>query len=307
MRDTPTERKTLFHNPQSSIMLPRLHRRTPSMASIPKKVTERIHSRLKHFQSVLAAQKARDVSEADTVTVIKDVLCDIFGFDKYAELTSEHSIRGTYCDLAIKLDGKVQLLLEVKAIGLELKDSHIKQAVDYAANQGIEWVVLSNGIEWVLFHVLFKKPIDKEEVVRINLCEVSSRNQQDMDRLFLLTKEGLARNALAEYRDRKDATSRFMLAAIILNSDSVLSAIRREVRRVSEIMVDEETVQKVLREQVLKREAIEGVQAETASRRLGRLQAGKRQQSTDAPVRVLHPGTASIADASRPSAAPASD
>lgn len=255
------------------------------MSNVPKKVAERIQSRLKHYQAVLAAQRARDVSEADTVTVIKDVLSDIFGFDKYAELTSEHAIRGTYCDLAIKLDGKLQLLLEVKAIGLDLKDTHAKQAVDYAANQGIEWVVLSNGVEWVLFHVLFKKPIDKEEVVRINLLEANHRDEADMERLFLLTKEGLGRNALAEYRDRKDATSRFMLAAIILESDAVMSAIRREVRRVSEILVDPETVQKVLRDQVLKREAIEGEQAESAVRRFTRTErAGKRKPDEDLPV-----------------------
>src|SRR5215203_3628426 len=31
------------------------------------------------------------------------------------------------------IDGAVQSLIEVKAIGLEVKDQHMKQAVDYAA------------------------------------------------------------------------------------------------------------------------------------------------------------------------------
>jgi predicted type IV restriction endonuclease len=96
------------------------------------------------------------VSEADTVTVVKDLLSDLFGYDKYAEVTSEHAIRGTYCDLAIKLDGKLRLLLEVKSIGLQLNEKHIKQAVDYAANQGLDWVVLTNGIRWMLFQISFK-------------------------------------------------------------------------------------------------------------------------------------------------------
>lgn len=61
---------------------------------------------------------------------------------------SEHAIRGTYCDLAVRIDGKLAFLLEVKAVGLDLKDQHVKQSVDYAANQGCEWVVLTNGIEW---------------------------------------------------------------------------------------------------------------------------------------------------------------
>ena len=72
------------------------------------------------------------------------MLADVFGFDKYSEITSEYVIRSTYVDLAIKLDGKTQMLIEVKAIGLDLKDTYVKQAVDYAANQGIEWVVSTN-------------------------------------------------------------------------------------------------------------------------------------------------------------------
>jgi len=115
--------------------------------AITKRVADRVSSSLKAFQAVLEQQRDRDVSEADTVTIVKDILSDVFGYDKYAELTSEHSIRGTYCDLAIKIDGKLAFLIEVKAIGHELKEGHVKQVVDYAANQGCEWVVLTNGIE----------------------------------------------------------------------------------------------------------------------------------------------------------------
>jgi hypothetical protein len=70
---------------------------------------------------------------------IGDMLADVFGYDKYFEVTSEYAIRGTYCDLAIKLDGKLTTLIEVKAVGIDLKEQHIKQAVDYAANQGVDW------------------------------------------------------------------------------------------------------------------------------------------------------------------------
>lgn len=56
---------------------------------------------LKRYQPIVRKLKERDISEADTVTVIKDMLCDISGYDKYTELTSEQQIRGTFCDLAI--------------------------------------------------------------------------------------------------------------------------------------------------------------------------------------------------------------
>lgn len=236
--------------------------------AVPKRVAERIEKTLKPFQGILEQQRARDVSEADTVTIVKDVLNGVFGFDKYAELTSEHSIRGTFCDLAVKIDGKLAFLIEVKAIGLELKDSHVKQAVDYASNQGCEWVVLTNGIDWRLYHVLFKKPIDKQEIAHFSLLTVRTKNDDDLEKVYLLTREGFTKSSLADYRDRKDATSRFMLAAIILNSDSVQGAIRREIRRTTEIAVDEEAIDRMLRDEVIKRETIEGPEAEAAVRRV---------------------------------------
>jgi predicted type IV restriction endonuclease len=235
---------------------------------VPKRVADRIDRTLKTFQSVLEQQRARDVSEADTVTIVKDLLSDMFGYEKYAELTSEHSIRGTYCDLAVKLEGKLAFLIEVKAIGLDLKESHIKQAIDYASNQGCEWVVLTNAIEWRLYHVLFKKPIDKQEIAHFNLLTARAKNEGDIEKMNLLTREGFTKSSLAEYRDRKDAASRFMLAAIILSSESVQSAIRREIRRTTEIAVEEAVIDKMLRDEVLKRETIEGSEAEAALRRV---------------------------------------
>ncbi len=107
------------------------------MANVPSRIADRITSGIKRFQPILAAAKSRDVGESDTVTIVVDMLSDVFGYDKYSEITSEHAIRGTFCDLATKIDGVLQLLIEVKAIGLELKDQHVKQAVDYASNQAL--------------------------------------------------------------------------------------------------------------------------------------------------------------------------
>ena len=68
---------------------------------IPKRVQDRLVAGLRKYQPIVRRLRERDISEADTVTVIKDMLSDIFGYDKYNELTSEQQIRGTFCDLAI--------------------------------------------------------------------------------------------------------------------------------------------------------------------------------------------------------------
>lgn len=244
------------------------------MASIPKKVIERLIAGIKRYQPILAAAKARDVGETDTVTIVKDMLADVFGYDKYTELTSEHCIRGTYCDLAIKLDTKLSTLIEVKAIGIDLKEAHVKQAIDYAANQGVDWVLLTNGIRWCIYHVFFTKPINQELVVDIDFLAISSKSDADLESVYLWCKEGWQRSALGEFHSQKQALSRFFLGAMII-SDPVVEVIRRELRRVSpDVRIDLDQIRTVLEGEVLKREVMEGEKAEEARRKIAR-SAGK--------------------------------
>jgi hypothetical protein len=249
------------------------------MPSLSSKVADRLIAGIKHFQPILAAAKARDAGEADTVTIIKDMLGDVFGYDKYSDVTSEHAIKGTYCDLAIKFDNTLQTLIEVKAIGLELKDSHVKQAVDYAANQGVTWVVLTNGIIWRIYKVTFEKPIGQELVVDLDF--LSLKPKSDFEDLYLWCKEAWgASSALDEFEARKQALSRFLIGAVIL-SEPVLDVIRRELRRVSQlskasadVRIDTEQIEKVLTDEVIKREVLEGVKADEAARKVAKA-AGK--------------------------------
>lgn len=240
------------------------------MATVPKKVTERLIAGLKQFQPVLAAAKARDVNEADTVTIVKDMLAGVFGYDKYTEVTSEYAIRGNYCDLATKLDGAVATLIEVKAIGLELKDHHVKQAVDYATNQGVDWVLLTNGVAWKVYRIQFTKPIDFELVVELDFSALSHRSTRDLDMLYLWCKEGWVKSALGEYHIQKQALSRYFLGAVVL-TDTVLEVIRRELRRLSpDVRIDIQQIREVLVNEVVKREVLEGDRADHAKKKASR-------------------------------------
>ncbi|MEN1956549.1 type I restriction enzyme HsdR N-terminal domain-containing protein [Luteimonas changyuni] len=241
------------------------------MAQVPKRVTERLVAGIKRYQPILTAARSRDVGESDTLTIVKDMLADVFGYDKYADVTSEYAIRGTYCDLAIKLDGQLETLIEVKAIGLDLKDAHVKQAVDYAANQGVDWVLLTNGIVWRVYHIVFAKPIDQELLIEIDFCALSTRSQDDLERLFLWCKEGWQRSVLGEYRTQRQALSRFYVGAMV-QSDVVVDVIRRELRRLSpDVKIESEQIRDVLINEVLKREVSEGDKALEARKRIAKV------------------------------------
>lgn len=240
------------------------------MAVMTKKVTERLISGLKQFQPILLSAKSRDVNEADTVTIVKDMLAEVFGYDKYTEVTSEYAIRGNYCDLATKLDGSVATLIEVKAIGLELKEQHVKQAVDYAANQGVDWVLLTNGLMWKVFRIQFTKPIGQELVVDLDFSALNHRSQHDLELLFLWCKEGWIKSALGEYHAQRQALSRYFLGAVVL-SDPVIDVMRRELRRLSpDARIEADEIRAVLESEVLKREVLEGERAEQARKKASR-------------------------------------
>jgi len=256
------------------------------MPAIPIKVQDRLSAGVKRFQPVLTSAKSRDVNESDTVTIIVDMLADVFGYDKYSEITSEYVIRGTFVDLAIKLDGKAQMLIEVKAIGLDLKDAYVKQAVDYGANEGIEWIILTNGIAWHVYKVSFGKPLGFDVVLQIDLTRLNPKVYSDLENLYLLTKEGLGKSLLGDYHTQRQALSRFFIGAITL-SDPVLDVIRRELRKISpDVKIDNEQIKAVLVQEIVKREVMEGEKAEEAHRKVARMNKRPiaRKLSKDVPV-----------------------
>jgi len=282
------------------------------MANIPKKAAERIVAGLKRFQPILAAAKARDVGESDTVTIVTDMLAEIFGYDKYSEITSEYAIRGTFCDLAIKLDGVLQTLIEVKAIGLDLKDAHVKQAVDYAANQGVDWVLLTNGITWRVYRLIFAKPIDNELVIEIDFCSLNSRSQTDVDLLYLWCKEGWQRSVLGDFHTQKQALSRFFIGAMML-SQPVLEVIRRELKRVSpDVRIEVDQIRAVLAAEVIKRDVLEGDKADEARKKIAKaagtaLRTAVQRKPTSADSQASPSGSEAISqEAEAPEAGPES-
>ncbi len=225
---------------------------------IAKKTQDRLTSGLKRYQPIVRKLAERDISEADTVTVIKDMLTDIFGYDKYAELTSEQQIRGTFCDLAIRVEGKIHYLAEVKSAGTTLNDNHLRQAVNYGAHQGIEWIILTNAIIWKVYRIKFGQPIDWEEVYCFDMGALSTRSQDDLGKLFMLCRESISSDALEAYHRQAQILNRFVLAELLQN-DAIVGVLRKEVRRLFDGMkVSDEELRILLTNDIIKRDALDG-------------------------------------------------
>ena len=242
------------------------------MVKIAKKFIDRVGVSLKKYQRIALAQQKSDVAEADTVTLVKDILADVFGYDKYEELTSEHQIKATYCDLAIKIGGKLRLLVEVKSAGSSLADNHLRQVIDYGAHQGIHWVILTNAVEWRLTRIYVSNQISHEEVCRFVLPDINVKNEDHLRHMFLFAKEGLATDAMDTCHQQAQLFNRFTVAAIV-RSEPVVAVVRRELRRLfPDLKIAPENLASMMENEVIKREAIEGDKAKEAAARIRKAQ-----------------------------------
>jgi hypothetical protein len=240
--------------------------------SISPKIQTRISSELKKFQNILASAKQRDVSESDTVVILTDMLSSVLGYDKYQHITTEFAIRGTFVDLAVRVDGDIRFLIEAKAIGVDLKDPHVKQAVDYGANNGIEWVILTNGAVWRAYKIHFTQPIDKTLVFEIDLLNQSARSAEVIECLGSLSKEGFSKGSMAELLEQKQITSRYTISSVLL-SEPMLDQLRKEMRRLSPgLKIDNDFLHASLSNEVIKRELVDSDEAKSAKSLVKKLQ-----------------------------------
>jgi hypothetical protein len=240
------------------------------MTTIPSKVKTRLTSGLKKFQSIVNSAKDKDINESDTVVIIMDMLSELFGYDKYSEITSEQAVKRTFCDLAIKIDNKVRFIIEVKAAALDLKDDHIKQAVDYGANYGVEWVILTNCNNWKVFKIIFGKPISHELVYDFVFTQLNVKKETDIELLYYVCRESLGKSLLEDFHIQKQVLSRFFLGQLII-TDPVVDSIRKILKKVvPEVKVSCDELAQVIEQEVIKREVFEGKLAEDAKKRINK-------------------------------------
>jgi hypothetical protein len=268
---------------------------------VSKRFVDRAKPALRRFQKVLESARRRDVNESDTSVIVSDMLTEILGYDKYQEVTTELLVRSTFCDIAIKIGGRLQYLIEVKSIGTELKESHLRQAIEYGSREGIEWVLLTNGHLWQAHRIRFEQPIDHDLVFEIDLLSDEATTSDLLEKLYLVSREAGSVSVIDLYWQSKEATSRYVLAHVVL-SEGVLHAIRRQVRSLfkgTKITTGELAV--LLQSEVLKRELLEGDKAEAAAKTVKRA-LRRRQRATrtpgneDVPASPLPIKTASASD-----------
>lgn len=215
---------------------------------------ERVRSFVRKFNKPLQDLVARDANEGDTRLLITDFLCDALGYDKYADLTTEYAVKGEFADYGVRIDKQLIAFIEVKRVTQKLGLRHLRQAQMYAVNEGVEWIILTNGQVWQVYHLTGGLPVVVDLALEIDLLGDTGPAAK-ADQLFYLSKEAMKHHLVDDLWKAKAATSPKALAAVLM-SDSVVESVRKEVRRQSGINADKKEIVRLLRTEVLRSETL---------------------------------------------------
>ena len=207
---------------------------------------------IKEYKKKFLDKPLGELDESGTRLLINHFLTDMLSYETLSEVKTEYMIKGTYADYVIQIGGKRHFLVEVKALSLNLSSNHLRQSINYGANEGIDFVLLTNGRVFELYKVLFEKPISHELIFSLNLSELSNV-KIIAEQLQYLHKDAVLKKGLEVLWDRHSALSPKNLSKLLFSTE-VIKFLQKELKKKYSIKFDE-----VVIESAVKRIAMESV------------------------------------------------
>jgi Type I restriction enzyme R protein N terminus (HSDR_N) len=213
----------------------------------------KLHDNLKAYHKRFLNGNITDLDESGTRIMINHFLTDVLGFVALEEVRTEYMIKGTYADYMIQLSGTRHFLVEVKAFSINLNESHLRQAVNYGANEGVEWALLTNGKQFDFYKILFEKPITHQLIFSINLSDATVvKNATEV--IQFLAKDAVVKGGLDVLWNKSLALTPDSLAYTLLCED-VVALVRKNVNKKYETKFEDsqiqETILKIITEKVV--------------------------------------------------------
>src|SRR5262245_6345855 len=215
---------------------------------------DRVRVAVRRFARPLADLIARDANEGDTRLLVTDFLCDGLGYDKYEDLTTEYQVRGEFADYGVRIARQLVAFIEVKRAATKLGAKHLRQVEMYAVNEGVEWMILTNGQVWQAWHLTAGLPVVLDLALEVDLLGEGGPTHK-ADVLFPLSKEGFKHRVIDELWRVKAATSAKSIGTAII-SDTVIEQIRKELRRQTGHNMDPAELRDLIKSSVLRPDAL---------------------------------------------------
>lgn len=190
---------------------------------------ERLKTTIRRYTKPLADLCTRDANEGDTRLIVTDFLCDGLGYDKYSDVTTEYRVKAEFADFGIRLDQQMIAFIEVKRVNTKLGEKQLRQVQSYAMNEGCEWVLLTNGHTWQIYHITAALPMITDFVLEADILSDEPINQK-VNKFFHLTRESMKRGLINTLFEARRATSPKALADLMF-APTVLDALRKELKK----------------------------------------------------------------------------
>jgi len=198
-------------------------------------------SKLKSYRKrYLLEKKYSELDESATRIMVNNLLIEILGYKELEEVKTEYVIKGTYADYVVQVGRKKHFIVEVKAIQIDLSEKHLRQAVNYAANEGIDWVLLTNGRSYDLYRVVFGKPITDRKVCSFDLTDME-QIKQAVDCFAYLTRKAALSDSLEKFWKRFQALEPINLARHLYSME-VLRFLRKRLKKEAKLLFPEEDI-----------------------------------------------------------------
>jgi predicted type IV restriction endonuclease len=201
---------------------------------------DKLQKKLREYKKRYLTKKYAELDESATRLMINSFLTEVLGYTELDDIKTEYIINGTYADYIIQLDRKKRVVIEVKAIQIDLSEKHLRQAINYAANEGIDWVLLTNGKQFELHRVIFKKPITHKRIFSFNLTE-KDHFKESIEYFPLLTKKAMLKDELDDFWLRFQALEPNNLCKT-LYSEEVIKLLRRALKKNAQLSFSEEDI-----------------------------------------------------------------
>lgn len=182
--------------------------------------TQKLLNEIKEYRKQFFANDIQELDESGTRIMVNHILTDLLGYKSLEEIKTEYMIKGTYADYVVQIDGNRHFLVEVKALSLTLSNRHLRQAIEYAANEGVEWVVLTNGRILQLYKVIFAQPMDSKMVFEINLSNAETV-KGCLECLQYLHRDSVVKKGLNQLWNNFMATEKTTIASLVLSKPGI--------------------------------------------------------------------------------------
>ncbi len=207
---------------------------------MPIPINTKLLEKLKFYKKHFLIKKYESLDESATRIMINHFMTEVLGYTPIDDLKTEYAIKGTFADYIVQIDKKKRMVVEVKAIQIDLSEAHLRQAIGYASNEGIDWILLTNGRQFSFYRVIFGKPVTTKLLFTANLLDEADL-KKNVYLFELFTKKMLLQLKPESYWKRYSTLESTPFSKLMY-SPEIVSQLRKIVSKKAGIKFSDEEI-----------------------------------------------------------------